>query len=123
MPTEPEPLTLFRVVQRAVEVVDPDDVDADMGDLLERFEDADEPVGGVSATAEQRLAEAAGALDPEQESPAIQMAVAVATYLLYRRDEIDDDPDDLLRLAARAEYDGHPPEPVLAWLNDAGVEV
>jgi hypothetical protein len=123
MPTEPEPLTLFRIVQRAVEVVDPDDVDADMGDLLERFEDADEPVGGVPGQAEQRLAEAAGALDPEQESPAIQMAVAVATYLAYRRDEIDDDPDDLLRLAARAEFDGHPPEHVTAWLADAGVEV
>jgi hypothetical protein len=123
MPTEPEPLTLFRAVQRAVEVVDPDGIDADVGDFLLRFEDADEPVGGVPGEAEQRLAEGAGALDPEQENPALQMAVAVATYLVYRRDEIDEDPDKLLRLAARAEYDGDPPANVADWLADAGVEV
>jgi hypothetical protein len=123
MPTEPEPLTLFRIVQRAVEVVDPDGIDADVGDFLLRFEDADEPVGGVPGETEQRLAEGAGALDPEQENPALQMAVAVATYLVYRRDEIDEDPDKLLRLAARAEYEGDPPAHVAEWLSDAGVEV
>jgi hypothetical protein len=45
----------------------------------------------------------------------------VATYLAFRRDEIDDDPEDLLRLAARAEYDGQPPGNVRAWLDEQGV--
>jgi hypothetical protein len=51
------------------------------------------------------------------------MAISVATYLAFRRDELDDDPDDLLRLAARAEYDGNPPENVRAWLEQRGVEI
>jgi hypothetical protein len=51
------------------------------------------------------------------------MAVAVATYLAFRRDELDDDREELLRLAARAEYDGHPPDNVRAWLDQQGVSV
>jgi hypothetical protein len=51
------------------------------------------------------------------------MAVAVATYLAFRRDEIDDDREDLLRLAARAEYDGQPPDYVRTWLDEQGVAV
>jgi hypothetical protein len=122
MPTEPQPVTLRQVVQRAVDVVDPAGSDADLGDFLLRFEDADEPVSAVGDI-EQRLAEAAGAIDPEQESPAIQMVAATATYLAFRRDEVDEDPDELLRLVARAEFDGDPPEPVASWLADAGIDV
>jgi hypothetical protein len=51
------------------------------------------------------------------------MAAASATYLAFRRDEVDDDPDDIVRLAARAEYDGKPPEPVAAWLAASGIEI
>ena len=39
---------------------------------------------------------------------------------LLRRFE---DRDELLRLAARAEFDGRPPEPAAAWLAEQGVEV
>jgi hypothetical protein len=49
------------------------------------------------------------------------MAVAVAVYLAFRRGEIDDAPDQLLRLAARAEFDGHPPQHVADWLAARGV--
>jgi hypothetical protein len=49
--------------------------------------------------------------------PPIVMAQALVLYLGHRLDEIDDDPDELLRLAARAEFDGKPPEPVTAWLE------
>ena len=72
---------------------------------------------------EQELAELKGRIDPQDEDPAVMMAIAVATYLAFRRDEIDDDPQDLLRLAARAEYDGNPPDNVRAWLDEQGVEV
>ncbi len=40
------------------------------------------------------------------------MAAAVAVYLAHRRDELDEDPVHVLRMAARAEFDGHPPENV-----------
>jgi hypothetical protein len=51
------------------------------------------------------------------------MAIAVATYLAFRRDQLDDDPADLLRLAARAEFDGNPPDNVASWLEEQGVAV
>jgi sirohydrochlorin ferrochelatase len=121
MPTEPQPVTLADVVHRAVEVVDPDGGDPDVADLLVRFEDADEPVTAI-ADVEERIAEGAGAIDPQQESGPVQVAAAVATYLAFRRDELADDPDDIVRLAIRAEYDGPPPEPVADWLALNGVE-
>ena len=102
MPTEPDPITLSQVVHRAVEVCDPAGADADLADLFIRFEDADEPVTAVEDI-EQRMAEAAGALDPGGDIPSVQMAAAVATYLAFRRDEIGADPDDLIRRATAAE--------------------
>jgi hypothetical protein len=123
MPTEPEPVTLTQVVHRAVQVVDPTGSEG-LDDLLERFEDADEPLSSVLAPAvAQHLAEEVGALDPQAEDPAVQMAGAVATYLVFRRDELDEEPGALLELAARAEFDGKPPENVRAWLADAGIEL
>jgi hypothetical protein len=123
MPTEPEPVTLSQTVHRAVIVVDPEG-GAGLEDLLERFEDDDEPLGPDTAEiAAQRIAEEAGALDPQAEDPAVQLAAAVATYLAYRRDEVDEEPQALLELAARAEFDGHPPEAVGELLAARGVEL
>jgi hypothetical protein len=122
MPTEPEPVTLAQVVHRAVEVVDPDGDDPDVTDFLVRYEDADEPVTAVEDVG-QRLAEAAGALDPQQEAGPLQVAVAVATYLAHRRDELPDDPDEIVRLAVRAEFEGNPPQPVADWLALNEIEV
>jgi hypothetical protein len=123
MPTEPEPVTLSEIVHRAVSVVDPDGGEG-LDDLLERFEDADEPLSSVNAdSVAQRIAEGIGALDPQEEDGAVQMAGAVATYLAYRRDELEVEPGALLELAVRAEFDGRPPEVVRAWLADVGIEV
>ncbi|MEA2382687.1 MAG: hypothetical protein QOH72_2658 [Solirubrobacteraceae bacterium] len=123
MPTEPEPVTLSQVVHRAVLVVDPDGGEG-LDDLLARFEDADEPLSATGAdSAAQRIAEGIGALDPQEEDGAVQMAGAVATYLAYRRDEVDEEAGALLELAARAEFNGHPPEVVRAWLADLGIQV
>ena len=119
MPTEPAPLTLSQAVHRAVEVCDPAGADTDLADFFLRVEDADEPISAVEDV-EQRMAEAAGALDPEADNPALQMAAAVATYLSFRRDEADEDPEELLRLAARAEFNGNPPEAVATWLEQQG---
>ncbi len=122
MATDPAPVTIFDAVHRAVHVLDPTGVDQDLGELLGRFEDADEPIGGAEA-AGQRIAEGVGALDPQAEDPELQIAGAIATYLCYRRDEVVADGVQLIRLAVRAEYDGKPPEPMKSWLADAGVEV
>jgi hypothetical protein len=115
------PPTLFEVVHRGVEVADPSG-QFGVADLLPAVEDADEPVTG-HRDIEQELAELKGRIDPQDEDPAVMMAIAVATYLAFRRDQIDDEPSDLLRLAARAEYDGSPPDHVRAWLEQQGVEI
>jgi hypothetical protein len=123
MPTDPAPVTLSEVVHRAVQVVDPDGGDG-LDDLLARFEDADEPLSSALAeSAAMQIAEGVGALDPQEEDGAVQMAGAVATYLAYRRDEVDDDPGALLSLAARAEFEGRPPGVVREWLEDAGIQI
>jgi hypothetical protein len=123
MPTDPQPVTLAQVVHRAVVAVDPDG-HAGLEDLLVRFEDDEEPLGSTGAEiAAQRIAEEAGKLDPQAEDPAVQLAAAVATYLAFRRDEIDGEPGELLALAARAEFDGQPPDDVRSLLAERGVEL
>jgi len=114
--------TLFALVHRAAEVCDPSATEEGAAELLRRFEDRDEPVGDP-AEAEQQIAEAKGAIDPQDEDPVAMMTAAVATYLAYRRDEVDDERADLLVLAARAEFDGKPPEPVASWLAEQGLQV
>jgi hypothetical protein len=115
------PPSLFHVVRRAVDVTDPSG-EFGVGDLLQYVEDNDEPVT-AHADIEEELAELKGRVDPQDEDPAVMMAIAVATYLAFRRDEIDDDPGDILRLALRAEYDGNPPDNLRAWLEEQGVAV
>ena len=122
MPNEPDPVTLAQLVHRAAEITDPDGADDDVTALMQRFEDADWPVSGILDSIEQRMAEAAGTLDPQEDSPGLQVAAAVAVYLAHRRDELDEDPVHVLRMAARAEFDGNPPEHVAGWLQDAGIE-
>jgi hypothetical protein len=123
--TEPEIPTLASVMHRAAEVVDPSGADDDgVWDLYRRLEDRDEPISGFSAgVLEQTLAEVSGAVDPQQEDPAVQMQLAVATYLAFRRDEVGDSREKILRLAARAEFDGAPPPEVASWLAEQGVDV
>ena len=115
------PPSLFQVVHRAVEVTDPSG-ELGVADLLGPVEDSDEPVTS-HADIETDLAELKGRVDPQDEDPAVMMAIAVATYLAFRRDEMSDDPGDILRLAARAEFDGNPPDSVRAWLEDRGVTI
>ena len=122
MSNQPDPVTFAQLVHRAAEITDPDGADADVVEITQRFEDADWPVSGIVESVEQRMAEAAGTIDPQQDSAGLQVMVAVTVYLAHRRDEMDDDPVDVLRLAARAEFDGHPPENVANWLEQTGIE-
>ncbi len=122
MSTEPPPLTLFEVVRRAVALVDPDDNDPVAGDFERAFEDDDEPVRSVDDI-EGRVADVLVRLDPATNNGSIAMAGALTVYLAYRRDEMHADPAKLLILAARAEWDGAPPEVVVEWLADRGLKV
>jgi hypothetical protein len=120
VPTEPQPITLFEIVKRAVEIADPDDNDPRLGDLLLQFEDADEPVTAIQ-NLEERLAIAEEGADVELDDPGVAVAIALILYLAHRRDELHGEPEELLRLAARAEWQGDPPETVVEWLEDRGV--
>ena len=122
MPREPDPLTLSAVVRRASEVVDPEGDDAAVGALEQHFEDDDEPITAIN-TLELRLATAAEDVDVDVEDPAVSMAVATVLYLANRRDELDAPAEDVLRLAARAEWKADPPDAVATWLAQRGVEV
>jgi hypothetical protein len=122
MPTEPAPITLFEIAKRAVEICDPDDRDERLTDLLVQFEDADEPVTAID-NLEERIAIAVEGVDVEIGDPAVSMAAATMLYLAHRRDELHDQPEKILRLTARAEWKGDPPEAVRDWLADRGVGV
>jgi hypothetical protein len=102
MPTEPQIATLAEVVSRACEVADPTGADDRVTELMTRFEDRDEPVTAVEDVEEQ-LVEAHGIIDPDGDSERLRIAVAVATYLAFRRDQMDEDPDELIRRALAAE--------------------
>jgi hypothetical protein len=115
MATDRTLTTVSELVRRAATIVDPNGDDAAVVELVTRFEDDDEPVRGVLDQLEERLAWGV------DEDPPIVMAQALVLYLGHRLDEVDDDDDELLKLAARAEFDGHPPEVVSAWLRERGV--
>jgi hypothetical protein len=117
MPTDRSLITVSDLVREATAIVDPEGTDPAVVELAERFGDDDEPVRGVLGELEERLAWGA-----DEDAPVV-MAQALVLYLAHRLDEIDDDEEDLLRLAARAEFDADPPEPVVAWLNERGVEL
>jgi hypothetical protein len=102
MPTEPPVATLAEVVKVACEVADPTGADDRVTELLTRFEDRDEPVTTVTDV-EEELTEARRIIDLDGDSEPLRIAVAVATYLAFRRDELNDDPDDLTRRALAAE--------------------
>ena len=122
MPTEPAPVTLFEIVKRAVEISDPADHDRRLDGLLEYFEDADEPVSAIDDL-EERVAAAVQDVDYEIDDPAVAMAAATILYLAHRRDELSGDAERVLRLAARSEWKGDPPQSVVRWLADRGVRL
>jgi hypothetical protein len=122
MPTDPSPVRLSEIVRRAAEIVDPDDNDALVGDFELAFEDADEPVRALDDV-ENRVATVLQDLDPAVSSGTLSMLGALVTYLSYRRDELAGKDETLLRLAARAEWAGDPPDAVRDWLDARGIEI
>lgn len=117
MPADRSLITVSDLVRQATAIVDPQGHDPAVVELADRFGDDDEPVRGVLGELEERLAWGA------DEDPPVVMAQALVLYLAHRPDAVEDDPDDLLRLAARAEFEGAPPDRVSAWLEERGVEL
>src|SRR3954452_10333727 len=117
MPTDRTLITLADLVRRAQAIIDPNGADPAVTELVERFDDDDEPVRGILDSLEERLA-----WGVDEDGP-IVMTQAIVLYLAHRLDEFEDDGDDLLLLAARSEFEGRPPEPVAAWLEERGVQV
>ena len=122
MPTEPDPITLSEIARRATEIVDPNGADDDVVRLFTQFEDDDAPITAVQ-NLEERLAHAEEGADIEGDNPGVAMSIALMLYLAHRRDELEDDPEDVLRLAARSEWKGQPPLSVQNWLVERGVTV
>lgn len=117
MGTEPRTPSLADAVHRAVEACDSND--EALGLLVQSFEDADEPIT-AAGDVESRLA--AAGLEDELTHPAVSVAIAAVAYLAHRRDMLDAPDEDLLRTAARARWEGNPPEPVAGWLAERGIE-
>ena len=112
--------TVAEVVHRAAAVCDPDGEDELIAEFVLVFEDSDEPVTALEER-DRTFFEAAERAEGTLPAAGVEMTAAVATYLAFRRDEIGDEDEDLLRLAARAEYGEHPPDEIADWLRDAGV--
>jgi hypothetical protein len=117
MQTDRTLISLADLVRHAGAIVDPQGDDAAVTELVTRHEDADEPVRGQLDGLDERL------LWGADEDPPIVMAQALVLYLAHRLDEVDHDPDELLRLAARAELDSPPTPEIAAWLRERGVEL
>jgi hypothetical protein len=109
-------------VARAVAVCDPTGTDTGLGELLERFEDTDEPIG-APGVARDRIYEGLGALDPQEEDGALQLAAAVAVYLCFRRDHTGHPPAQLIRQAVAAEFHGGTPTVVEDFLAASDIAV
>jgi hypothetical protein len=117
MPTDRETITLSDLVRRAAAIVDPPGEDAAVEEFATRHEDADQPVRASLDGLEERLLWGA-----DEDAP-IVMAQAVTLYLAHRLDDVDNTPEHILLHAARAEFDGNPPDAVRAWLADQGVSL
>jgi hypothetical protein len=117
MTTDRTLITLSDLVRRAGAIVDVDGLDDAVAAFVLRHEDDDIPVRGILDDLEERIAWGA------DEDPPIVMAQAVVLYLAHRLDEVDDDAESILALAARSEFDGGPPQPVADWLEANGIEV
>ena len=116
MPIDPTLITLAEVVRRAAAIVDPDGEDAAVAEFEQRYEDDDQPVRGLLDRLPERVRWGA------DDDPPVVVAQALVLYLAHRLDQFEDDPEDLLVRATRAEFSGEPPEAVADWLADQGID-
>jgi len=117
MPQDRTLITVAELVTEAAAIVDPAGADPAVDELVTRYEDADEPVRGILPELPERLRWGA------DEHPPVIVAQAIVLYLAHRLDEVEDDPETILRLVARAEFHGKADPPVAQWFVERGLEV
>jgi hypothetical protein len=117
MPRDRTLITLAELVTEAAAIVDPNGADAAVEEFVTRYEDDDEPVRGILPQLAERLRWGA------DEHPPVVVAQAIVLYLAHRLDEVEDDPQTILRLTVRAEFDEQPDPPVAQWFTDHGIAV
>lgn len=112
--------SVSQIVNRAADVVDPTGADPDVAAFFERFEDRDEPASALEDPA-LTFEEARASIDVDGVSAPLSVAAVVAAYLAYKREQLGDDPEHIVRLAVKAGYDDNPPEAVDTWLAQHGI--
>jgi hypothetical protein len=116
---EPIP-TVAEAVREAAAICDPNGGDAGVRGLIDSFEDDDRPVTAVEDF-EDLLTSVERGIDPDQDTPAAQMAVAAAVWLSTNPDQEHHHREHVLREAARLYFHDEPPADVAEWLREAGI--
>jgi hypothetical protein len=113
--------TVSEAVASAAVLCDPAGHDTGVIAFIESYEDDDrlstavEDLGG-------ELGSVAGGIDPEGDSPAVDMTAATAFWLATNFDR-SEDRERALREAARLAFGDGPPERVVEWLAGEGVKL
>jgi hypothetical protein len=110
---------LSEAVREAAAICDPEGVDSGVRGMLEAYEDDDRPVTAVEDLAGELRSTAQG-VDPEGDSAAVAMTAASALWLATNPDQ-ENQPEQVLRPAARLWFEGDPPDHVEEWLATQGV--
>jgi hypothetical protein len=110
---------LSEAVREAAAICDPDGAEAGVRGMLEAYEDDDRPVTAVEDLAGELRGTAEG-IDPDADTPAVQMTAAAALWLATNPDQ-EGEREHVLREAARVWFEGKPPDYVAEWLTAQGV--
>jgi hypothetical protein len=113
--------TVSEAVSAAVALCDPAGHDDGVLAMLEAFEDDTRPATSVEDLAGE-LGSTAGGIDPEGDSPAVEMTAATAFWLATNIDQAGD-PQRALREAARLSYGDNLPQGIADWLAAQGITV
>ena len=110
--------TVAEIVRTAVDACDPQGRNPALTVFATQFEDDDEPITAVE-NLEERVAIALEGADYDAENPAVAVASAVVLYLAAHPGDVDsdEDPDQLIRRAVRAQWRGDAPRYVDEWLT------
>ncbi len=111
--------TVSEVVRDGAAIADPEGTDTAVTALFEAFEDDERPATASEDLAGELLNTVEG-IDPDGDSPAARMAAASAFWLATNPDQ-EHEPERVLEASARLVFEGEPPEPVAAWLEQRGI--
>ena len=113
--------TVAEVIRDAVALTDPAGHDDGVIAMFEAFEDDDRPTPAVEDLGGE-LGSTAGGIDPEGDSPAVEMTAAAAFWLATNPGHAHDR-ERTLREAARLSFGGSTPERIESWLAEQGITV